>query len=257
MMRSKEWLAFYRGLAERDLTIADLETTGFKPPLARVTEISVIQASLRDGVRSQETRLINSNTIVPEQITRFTGITQAMVDRAPDAEAVWTEFFPWLNQGVLVCHNLEFDYPFMRSELDRFGMAFEKPIDQQCCTVILSRLMLPDLPSRSLPNLVQHFRFDVGRSHRAEADTMACWLLLERLLMELMDTDDETLLQRFGRQWLSDRDAAKLMGRSKRAAVDRLTQFGARMRKVGKGNTIMFQRSEIEAAIDEDAGWIN
>ncbi len=86
---------------------------------------------------------------------------------------------------------------------------------------------------------------------------MACWLLLERLLMELMDTDDETLLQRFGRQWLSDRDAAKLMGRSKRAAVDRLTQFGARMRKVGKGNTIMFQRAEIEAAIDEDAGWIN
>jgi DNA polymerase III subunit epsilon len=245
-MRSTDLLAFYRGLADRDLVIADLETTGFKPPMARVTEISVIHASLRDGVRSQHTSLINSDTEVPFNITQFTGITQAMVDRAPDAESVWTEYFPKLNQGVLVCHNFDFDYPFMRSELQRCGIEFEKTMADRLCTVIFSRLMLPDLPSRSLPNLVKHFRFDVGQSHRAEADTMACWLLLERLLTELLDTPDELLLKRFGKQWLLDTDAAAMLGCRVKEAIGIFEDAGIKIRTSKRNNTQMVMRSDVE-----------
>ncbi len=253
-MRSTELLTFYRGLADRDLVIADLETTGFKPPMARVTEISVIHASLGDGVRSQHTSLINSNTEVPFNITQFTGITQQMVDQAPDAESVWMEYFPRLKQGVLVCHNFDFDYPFMRSELQRYGMEFEKEKDDRLCTVILSRLMLPDLPSRSLPNLVKHFRFDVGESHRAEADTMACWLLLERLLTELLDMPDELLLKRFGRQWLIDQDAAEMLGCRKKDAIAIFEEAGIKIRTSKRNDMRMVMRSDVERILDERDG---
>ena len=251
MMRSTELLEFYRGLGDRELVICDLETTGFKPPTARATEISVICASLRDGVRSQHTSLINSHTEVPENITRFTGITQSMVDAAADAEAVWTEYFPRLNQGVLVCHNLDFDYPFMQAELRGCGIEFQKDLNDRLCTVILSRLMLPDLPSRSLPNLVKHFRFDVGRSHRAEADTMACWLLLERLLTELFDTSDEPLLKRFGQQWLVDRDVAVMFGCRTREVNAICEAAGIKVRKSSRSSTLMYMRSDVEQILAE------
>lgn len=251
MMRSTELLAFYRGLEHRDLVISDLETTGFKPPMARATEISVICASLRDGVRSQHTTLINSYTEVPENITRFTGITQRMVDSAPDAESVWREYFPLLSQGVLTCHNIDFDYPFMQAELSGCGIEFKKdPIDR-LCTVIFSRLMLPDLPSRSLPNLVRHFRFDVGPSHRAEADTMACWLLLERLLTELLDMPDEPLLKRFGKQWLTDRDAAVMFGCRMREIHAIFESAAIKVRKSSRSATLMYMRSDVERILLE------
>jgi DNA polymerase III subunit epsilon len=253
-MLSIELLEFYRNLKDRDFIVADLETTGFKPPIARVTEISVLQANLQDGVQSQYSTLINSRSEVPYHITRVTGITQEMVDEAPDAEYVWPDYHQHLKTGILVCHNLDFDYPFMRSELKRCEIEFTNPRHEQLCTVIFSRLMLPDLPSRSLPNLVKHFGFNVGPSHRAESDTLACWLLLEQLLQEMAQTDDDELLKRFSRQWLPDRDAASLLNCQTYRAIEILTDAGVRSRSSRKNTTVMYQRGEVERVVMERSG---
>ena len=122
MLLSTELLAFYRNLATRDFVVSDLETTGFKPPIARVTEISVLHANLKEGIQGQYSTLINSQSEVPYHITRLTGITQDMIDDAPDAKYVWPDYHEHLKSGVLVCHNLDFDYPFMRSELKTHGI---------------------------------------------------------------------------------------------------------------------------------------
>ena len=126
MLLSTDLLAFYRNLVTRDFVVSDLETTGFKPPIARVTEISVLHANLKDGIQGQYSTLINSQSEVPSHITRVTGITQDMVDDAPDAKYVWPDYHEHLKSGILVCHNLDFDYPFMRSELKTHGIEFEK-----------------------------------------------------------------------------------------------------------------------------------
>ena len=254
MLLSTDLLAFYRNLATRDFVVSDLETTGFKPPIARVTEISVLHANLKDGIQGQYSTLINSQSEVPYHITRVTGITQDMVDDAPDAEYVWPDYYEHLKFGVLVCHNLDFDYPFMRSELKTHGIEFEKAKNDRLCTVIFSRLMLPDLPSRSLPNLVQHFGFDVGPSHRAESDTLACWLLLERLLHEMLDTPDDDLLKRFIKQWLPDREAALILNCQTYKAIAILTDAGIRSRTSRRSSTIMYQRGDIERIALERSG---
>ena len=189
-MLSTELLAYYRRISQGLLTVVDVETTGHRPPLSRVIEVSVLQATLAEGIQQQQTHLLNPQVKVPASITRFTGISQAMVDAAPISADVWHEYLPLLNTGILTAHNLAFDYGFLKSELNFVDVPFSRPEDEQLCTVILSRLMLPDLPSRSLPNLVEHFGFDVGRSHRAEADTLACWLLAERLLTEIQQESD-------------------------------------------------------------------
>jgi DNA polymerase III subunit epsilon len=251
---SNDLLGYYRQISQKCLTIVDVETTGYKPDNSRVIEVSVIQASLADGIQQQRTSLINPQVLVPAQITRFTGISQAMVDTAPMATEVWQEFFSWLNVGVLTAHNLSFDYPFLQAEYRKMGVTYTRSPNEQLCTVILSRLMLADLPSRSLPDLVRHFGFSVGRSHRAEADTLACWLLAEKLLTEIQTEADEVLLARFAREWLPLREAAAILGCSQKVAQKKLEQSGVSARPSRRSGTLMYQRGDVESVFWQEQG---
>jgi DNA polymerase III subunit epsilon len=243
---STELLLFYRRVSQQALTVVDLETTGHHPNSSRVIEISVLQATLDAGIHHQQTHLINPQVPVPESITRFTGISQDMVDQAELAKDVWQEYLPLLNSGTLTAYNLAFDYGFLQSEFQHLGIGFTRPAAEQFCTVILARLMLPDLPSRSLPNLVQHFGFPVSTSHRAEADTLACWLLAKLLLTEIQNESNETLLDRFAQQWLSLRDAAAILGLSTQQARDSLKQANVKSRLGGQYQTPRYQRGDVE-----------
>lgn len=224
-LHTTDLLAHYRRIAQQPLTVVDVETTGFRPPGARVIELSVLHASLADGIYEQSTHLFNPGVSVPAEITRFTGITQAMVDNASPAEQLWPRYHRRLDDGVLTAHNLSFDYGFLRAELQRHGLAWERPESAQFCTVKLSRLMLADLPSRSLPRLVETFDFKVGASHRAEADTLACWLLAQRLLTELMEASDQGALGLLRQEWIPLSKAAQIVGRSRQKTQNLLHEL--------------------------------
>lgn len=239
-------LAHYRRIAASQLTVVDLETTGHKPPRSRAIEISVIQASLKDGIQYQRTHLINPSAWVPYKITEITGITQEMVNAAPPSEEIWQTYLPILSEGILTAHNVSFDYPFIRSEYKRLKIPFHKAESDLFCTVALSRILLSELPSRSLPNLVQHFQFPVGESHRAEADTLACWLLAERLLKEIANEDDEAVLAKLGEQLLPVSEAAKMLGCSQTVARTRLLEAGIEPYVSRRSGAYLFRRSAIE-----------
>ncbi|WAL58516.1 3'-5' exonuclease [Thermocoleostomius sinensis] len=255
-MLSTQLLTHYRQLSQQPFTVVDVETTGRYPSHDRVIELSVLRATLVDGILQQQTDLVNPQMRIPSNIIQFTGITQKMVEYVPAAAEIFPSYWPLLNAGVLTAHNLEFDYPFLQAEYDRLGTVFNRPESQQLCTVQLSRLMLPDLPSRRLPKLVKHFRFNVDTSHRAEADALACWLLLERLLTEILNESDEVLLARFAKQWMPLKYAAKLLGCSPQEGQIRLNMAGISSRFVGRGKmgTFMYRRGEVEQVFYEQLG---
>ena len=53
---------------------------------------------------------------------------------------------------------------------------------EQLCTVRLSRLLLPQLPRRSLDAVTHYFGIDIGARHRAAGDAIATAHVLVRLL---------------------------------------------------------------------------
>jgi DNA polymerase III subunit epsilon len=211
-LRSQDLLAYYRYICEQTLTIVDVETTGCTADYCRVIEVSVLTASLADGIQSQVTYLVNPLVLVPALITNLTGISQSMIDGAPLPREVWPQCHSLLQTGVLTAHNLPFDYAFLQSEFAHQDMTFSRPPSDRFCTLALARMLLPELRSRSLPALVQNFNFDVGESHRAEADTIACWLLARQLLRQIRNTADDDLLDIFAHQWISSEAAATLLG---------------------------------------------
>ncbi len=244
---SRELLAYYRRVSESPLTVVDIETTGALGHNARIIEVSILKASLATGLEHQETHMINPKVKIPEFITNITGITPEMVYPSPPPEEVWPQCLPVLQEErVFTAHNIDFDYAFIRTEYKRLGVRFYKPPLQKLCTVILSRMLLADLPSRSLPNLIKHFNFDIATSHRAAADTEACWLLAKLLLSQIQNEDDETLLRRFGQQWIRLQDAAKILNCRKEEAQQRLDTAQVESRLSFKRKLPMYRRWDVE-----------
>ena len=242
--RSIDLLTYYRQISTELFTVVDLETTGSKGERDRIIEISVLQATLKDGIQSIATDLINPEIEIPDQIVRFTGISQNMVMDKGNAAQILPNYLPMLQTGILTAHNIGFDHSFLKHEYQRLGINLIVP--EQLCTVKLSRLLLPNLPSRSLPKLVKHYNFDVGKSHRAESDAIACWLLLEKLFYQLLNSPDAEILNLFGQQWLSVEDIAVILQIPERQVEELVTNSQVKSRFSNRRQIYLYQRKSVE-----------
>jgi DNA polymerase-3 subunit epsilon len=253
--RSIDLLTYYRQISTEVFTVVDLETTGGKGDRDRIIEISVLQATLKDGIQQILTDLINPQIPIPDQIVKFTGISQDMVRNVDGCDRILPKYLPMLQTGVLTAHNIGFDYSFLKAEYQRLGVEYIAPA--QLCTVKLSRLLLPHLPSRSLPKLVKHYGFDVGKSHRAESDAIACWLLLEKLLTQLLNAADDEILNLFGQQWLSMEDIAVILQLPLAQVEVLLADSAIKSRFSSHRQVNLYQRKGIEALFDKIKTYAN
>jgi len=91
---------------------------------------------------------------------------------------------------IIVAHNAQFDYRILRTEFKRLGFDFER---ESLCTVELSKVLIPDLPSYSLGKLVRSLGIPVTDRHRASGDALATVKLFKMLL----DKDlEKTIVQK-------------------------------------------------------------
>lgn len=255
-MLSVDLLHYYRRIADGLFIVVDLETTGGNHQGDRITEISVLQASLSAGIHDQKTDLINPEAEIPEKIIRLTGITPDMVAGQPPAAAVLPSYRPWLDSGILTGHNIAFDYGFLKAAFARQGRPFHRSPHQQLCTVQMARLMLADLPSRRLPKLVKHFDFDVDGSHRAAADAQACWMLLARLMGDIQNKKDKSLLTRFRQEWIPLKVAAQLLKCSCEEGFGLMAKADIPHRLSGRSThkTPMYRRGHVEDLVCSQRG---
>ena len=86
----------------------DLETTGGMAARHRVIEIGIV---LLDGGRVVEewSSLVNPGRRIPKSISEFTGISNEMVEDAPEFGALRQEIRRRLEGRLFVAHNARFD----------------------------------------------------------------------------------------------------------------------------------------------------
>ena len=156
-------------LALGDFAFIDVETTGMKPLVDRVTEIAIIRFSASGGSERWQS-LINPGVAIPAEIQALTGITNAMVRNAPSFFAVRTEVRRLLEGAVFVAHNARFDYGFIKNEFRRQGEAFTADV---LCTVRLSRRLDPNADGHGLDAIIARHRLSGFDRHRAMGDTEA------------------------------------------------------------------------------------
>ena len=165
------------------IAVIDFETTGMSPGQgARATEVAIVL--LDNGVvvdRFQS--LMKSGAWIPPFITQLTGITNAMVNAAPDAAGVMQEAARFVGNARMVAHNASFDSKFWQAELALAGVPAPQPF---ACTVLLSRRLYPQAPSHKLGVLVDYHGLPrTGQAHRALADAEMAAALLARMQHDL------------------------------------------------------------------------
>jgi len=150
--------------------IVDIETTGLSKRLHRITEIAA--AVVEDGsIKKEFQTLVNPQVRIPSFITRLTGIDNEMVKDAPTIGEVMPAFLKVLGDNVFVAHNATFDHGFL--DYNAAYYLSRRIENEKLCTKKLANRLLPDLPSKRLSALCEHFNIINIQAHRAMADVHA------------------------------------------------------------------------------------
>ena len=168
-------------LAAYDLVVVDVETTGWLPGEAAITEIGAVR--LNGGeITGEFASLVRPGGPIPADICELTGITDAMVSRAPGAAPALAAFLAFARGCVLVAHNAPFDLGFLTAACAACGI--EWPPTATIDTAVLARLLLgpQDVPDCRLATLASYFGTRTSPCHRALADAKATAGVLAGLL---------------------------------------------------------------------------
>lgn len=159
---------------DQPYVVVDVETTGGRPGLHRLTEIGAVKMIGGEVVDEFQT-LLNPQRSIPPHITRITNITDAMVAGAPLFVEVAEQFRAFMGDAIFAAHNVNFDYGFISAEYEMIDQRFRHP---KICTCASMRRLYPGHRSYSLKNLCRDFEIDLKSHHRALCDARAAAELL-------------------------------------------------------------------------------
>ena len=190
-----------RSLAECTFVIVDLETTGGSPKNGcGITEIGAVKVrggAILDSFES----FVNPLTPIPGYITELTGITNAMVARAPIIDEALPEFLLFAGdptESILVAHNSPFDMGFLIAAANDCDIDWPEYLVID--TVKLARRLLSrdESPNCKLSTLAQLFETEVKPTHRALDDAKTTVDVLHGLFERGGSIDIFTLGDLFG-----------------------------------------------------------
>lgn len=166
-------------MADFPVIVFDFETTGLSPQRGdRAIEIGAVLIEDNRVIGSYHS-LMNPGIPVSSFIEGLTGISTAMVAKAPPCAEVMAGFADFIGHYPLAAHNAPFDARFLDAELAHIGRSRQ---NEMVCTLWTARRIYPHILSHKLESLVRYKNLPTdGAFHRALADaemTGRLWLAM-------------------------------------------------------------------------------
>jgi DNA polymerase III subunit epsilon len=169
-------------IATAEFLVIDTETNGLAGDACEMTEVGAVLVGGGE-LHDRWDSLVHTVSPLRRGVQRLTGITQAMVDGAPELDTVLPRLQERLRGRVMVAHNAAFDRRVLRQAFDRIGLEWPDP--PVLCTAALARTMLPLQRRRGLRAVADALGIDVDVVHRALADAETCARVLCALFPRL------------------------------------------------------------------------
>ena len=184
--------ATHRHLASETYIVFDVETTGLSSAYDTIIELAAVR--LKDGeIVDTFESFANPHHPLSETTTRLTGITDDMVQDAPEVGDMIAKFVEFCEDAILVAHNANFDMGFFYAACQTAGV--EVPKYSYIDTVEMARYLYPDMRNHRLDTLAKRFDIELTQHHRAIYDTEATAYLFVKFLKDAMDRGIEYLDQ--------------------------------------------------------------
>ena len=184
--------ATHRHLGSETYIVFDVETTGLSSAYDTIIELAAVR--LKDGeIVDTFESFANPHHPLSETTTRLTGITDDMVQDAPEVGDMIAKFVEFCEDAILVAHNANFDMGFFYAACQTAGV--EVPKYSYIDTVEMARYLYPDMRNHRLDTLAKRFDIELTQHHRAIYDTEATAYLFVKFLKDAMDRGIEYLDQ--------------------------------------------------------------
>ena len=159
-------------LKGREIVVFDLETTGlvWQPSMGKMDKIIEVGAvKLIDGeIREKFATFVACNERLSPKIVELTGIHDEDLIGAPTVEKVSADVFKFVDGAILVGHNVNFDYGFIRHYGKENGYMFSNP-SLDTVTLAQEQLASVGLANYKLNTIADYNGFDFNH-HRAFED---------------------------------------------------------------------------------------
>lgn len=171
--------------------MVDLETTGVRSKDGdRIIQFGCAIIKNLKVVKTYS-YMINPHREIPEAVQNLTHISNSDVARQKDFLYYAPKIKKILQGTIFVAHNVNFDFPFLNSELmlNGYSALDNKAID----TVELAQIMFPTQPSYKLRDLTAGLRIKHLNPHRADSDAYGTAVLLIKIIKKLYSLPQVTL----------------------------------------------------------------
>lgn len=180
-------------LRELEVVVFDLETTGFYP--SNGDEIISFGAVLLRGGELVESEsfysLVNPKRKIPKAIIELTGITNEMVEDAPDLMQVLHDFMEFVGRRLLIAHASGHDKQFLNAALWRTSKVNlnHRVLD----TMMVAKWLEPNLAGYSLDELLESCCIPITERHHALQDSIMTAKLWQNYLARILERNITTL----------------------------------------------------------------
>jgi DNA polymerase-3 subunit epsilon len=157
------------------LAFVDLETTGARTAVDKITEIAILR--VEDGREvGRWQSLVQPGRAISSFAVQLTGISNAMVAEAPRFAELADTVTQWLDGCVFVAHNASFDRGFLARAFTNLGQTFDPRV---LCTLKLARALYPGHHRHGLDALIERHGLVCSARHRAMGDVEALWQFVQ------------------------------------------------------------------------------
>ncbi len=174
-------------------TVFDTETTGLTPGLDEIISIGALRI-VNGRLLRQEAfeQLIDPQRPIPSIATAIHGITDEMVGDQPTIDSVLPRFHAFVEDTVLVGHNLAFDMRMFQEKEAVSEVCFDNPILD---TLLLSAVIHPEEERHGLEDIAARLGVQPLGRHTALGDAIVTGEIFLRMIPLLEERGIYTLQQ--------------------------------------------------------------
>ena len=153
----------------RDLVFIDLETTHLNPQVGEIIELALVRVTKEREIRFVTKIRPERLHLAQKRALEINGYNEEEWHDAPIARDVAGRVADLIAGGLLVGHNVSFDFEYLEEFLHVHGQKFRASY-RKIDTMTLAHEHLPFLTSYSLATLRDFFGLSQEGAHRAEKD---------------------------------------------------------------------------------------
>lgn len=168
-------------LEDATYVVFDVETTGLSAVYNTIIELAAVKIHNGEIIDRFES-FANPHHRLSATTINLTGITDDMVESAPEIDIVLRKFAEWTGDSILVAHNASFDVGFLNVGYQKAGLP--KSTNAVIDTLELGRFLYPEMKNHRLNTLAKKFDIELTQHHRAIYDAEATGYLALKMLKD-------------------------------------------------------------------------